>query len=722
MADVTAVVLMLSALAIAPFVGGGFGELAGGVLQILVFAGMGCWLLVRRKNPAGLARAPGIWFAAALVLLVVASAYTTHSIYFSLNSLVFTLACLGAYVLAATVCRDKQVAAAAVWTLLVSAMLVSVLAIRQYAFEAGGGPNFWRSILSPGEHARLFGPFINPSFFAGYLVIALPVTLGAYLVTRRTVLAMLAGIGFTLDLLALMLTGAKFGIVAGVAALGIFFLLAIFTGSLRRARFARLLVICVVVLPLLILFSAPVRSRIQAAEAGGTQVHSTVFRIYTWQATLDMIIHRPWLGVGAGTFAITYPRYTVAGPTKLAHDSYLQVAAECGVPALAALLLLLGAIAHRSLVGISSGSIRPADHPREGSDEPASDSITWSDLVPFSGWRLMNCAVFAALFGSAIRSLVDSDWYVLGIALPFWMMAGALVAQSGAAESDTRKRGQSAPLTLWDSSLLRGLLVAICAAGILLSVSFGLGDFYANRAQSAAEARPDDAAPVVDLYRRATLVSPLAPEYHRQLGMWLGLGEGDFEAGEREVETSIHLAPDTSEGGWYAKALLEGERRDWPAAIASLQTALKFSPNSTQALHRLAQAYQAAGDQRGCESVFGRLLDIETSPYEEIKGTPELVDTTFAVARAYFGEKNLRHKRYNLAISGFQMAIDRLERWRSSGDMRKVQKMMGLVSAADERSNLDLLRQCYRGLAATYLGLGNKREAAVALAKAGKVR
>jgi len=709
MADVIGAALLLSALALAPFVGGGFGELAGGVLKILVFGGIGVRLLLGRKDSGGWARVPGVWFLAAFVALILASTATTHCIYFSLNQLLLTFACLGAFALAASVCQDKRVAAAAVWVLLVSAMLVSVFGIREYALSAGGGSSFWKAILRPGDHARLFGTFVNPSFFAGFLVIALPVTLGVYLVARKTLLVLLAGLGFVTGVLALMLTGAKFGIVPAVASLGVFFLLAIFTRSLRRSRFARLLIICIVVIPMMALFSPVVTSRIHAAEAGGTQVHSTEFRIYTWRATFDMIKAQPWLGVGPGNYAVTYLRYTIAGPTKLAHSSYLQTAAECGVPALAALLLLLMAIARRSLLGISSGSVRPAEHPRE--DEPASESITWADMVPFSGWRLVNCAMFSALLGSAIRSLIDSDWYVLGVSLPFWIVAGVLVAQSGAADSRER-----APGRVW-----RWVLAAACLTGVLLSVSFGLGDWFGSQANSLAGTGPDTTSEVIGLYKRAAAVSPLDPEYHRMLGIWQALGEGDATAGLREIDASIRLAPNTSEGGWYARALVEGHKQEWRAAISDLKTALKYGPNSTQTLSRLASAYQVVGDRPGCESVFRRLIDIETSSYEQIKGTPELVDTTYAIARAYFGAKAVSQKRYSSAIAQYQIAIDRLKRWRESGDMREVQKILGTASDADERANLDLLRECYRGLAAAYTGLGERHQAEDALEKARKV-
>jgi putative inorganic carbon (HCO3(-)) transporter len=704
-------VLLLSALALAPVIGGGFGELTNGILQILVLGAIGCRLLLNRGESGAWARVPGLWFLAAFVALCLISTVFTRAIYFSLSQMLFFLTCLGAYMLSATLCRDKRVAAAVVWVLLLSALTVSVLGIRNYAIDAGGGASFWKSVLGSGEHSRLFGPFINPGYFAGYLVIALPVTLGAYLVTRRVLLVVLAGLGFVAEILALMLTGAKFGIVAAVAALGIFFLLAIATKSLRRSRFIRLLAICVLVTPLLVLFSAPVRSRIQAAESGGSEVHSTVFRVYTWQATWNMIKAQPWLGTGPGTYPITYQQYAIAGPTRLAHNSYLQIAAECGVPALIAFFVLLLAIARGSLLGIARGTTRPSDHPREATDEPATGGITWMDMVPFSAWRLMNCALFSALAGSAIRSLVDSDWYVIGLSLPFWIVAGVLVSQSGAAEK-----------SILVGKRLRPALAALCGITIVMSTSFGLGDYYGSQAEAVIADAPDESSQIMDLYRRASIVSPLTPKYHRQLAMWLGLQVGDFTAAEKEVEKAISLAHNTSETGWYSRGMLAGAQKDLPTAISSFRTALKFNPHSTQTLYRLAQVYRFSGDTRSLESEMRRLIVVEDSPYEKIKGTPEIVDGTYAFAHSYFGAKYLRQQQYGPAIREYLAAIDRLERWRSSGDMRKVQQMMGLVNKADEQNLLDLLRECYQGLATAYTGIGNKAEAAGALSKAMKVK
>lgn len=703
-------VLLVAALILAPAIGGGFGELTNAVLQILVFGAVASYFLFFRKAPNAWAKAPGFVPLAVFAILTLISSFFSLEVYSSLKQILFVFACLSAYMLAASVSRDTRAAAAAVWGIAISALLIGVFAIQHYAITTGGGMAFIKSLITPGDKWREFGPFINPNFFSGYLVITLPVTLGVYLVTRRTVLALLTGLAFVFEVLALMLTGAKFGIISAVIALLVFFILAIATKSLRRSKFMRLLIIAVVVVPLLAVFSGSVRGRIREAEAGGTQVHSTEFRIYTWRATANMIKHYPLMGVGPGVYDIAYPRYTIAGPTKYAHNSYLQIGAENGVPALIAFMILLLTIAYRSLVGIFKGSTRTPDRASDAShDHPQSDTITWKDLVPFSAWRLLNCALFAALLGSAIRSLVDSDWYVIGISLPFWVIAGVLVSQAGVADKD-----------ITPSKRIAWTKAAVCAVLIILSVSFGLGDIFASHADDLSRSASADPAAIAEQYRLAAQFSPLNPEYHRKLGLFLAVS--DPEAGLAEVERAIKLAPRTSEGGWSARGMIDAGLKRWPEAIASFKQSLVYNPNSTVVLENLANAYDGAGDKAGFESTLRRLLEIENSPYEQIKGTPELVDTTFAWAHAYFARKYLAEKKYSRAISEFLPAIERLARWQSNPDTIQLQQFTGMLTASDQRELTNLLRDSYLGLADAYTGIGDETGAREARAKAAKVK
>lgn len=681
----TSAFFLLVALFLAPIIGGGLGELTNGILQILIFTA----IVLRLWSSREWVRAPGMLALAGFLAVAIMSAFFTEAVYYSLKQLLFLFACVGGYLLAADVCRDRRVAAVAVWAAAVSALGICVFGIRDYAIMAGGGAKFWHTLLGSGEHARLFGTFLNPGFFAGFLVISLPVTLGVYLATRRTVFAALAGLSLVVQAAALMLTGTKFGFIAAGLALVVFLVLAIITKSLTRARAKRLLLIAAIALPVVIVFSAPLTSRFRAAEEGGSQVHSTVFRKYTWASTLHMIEDKPLTGVGPGAFEIAYTRYAVAGPTKLAHQSYLQTGAETGVVGLAAFLAALFAIAFACLAGILRGG------PTE-SDENDAESMGWEDIIPNGGWRIVSCAVFAALVGSAARSLADSDWYIIGIALPFWVLAGVLAAQS-VASSKTLAIGKAA----------RIVLTLACAVLIAASLSFGLGDYFASGAATGS--------PVTAL-ERALAVSPLNSDVHQELGRYLGVVAGRPAEAEEHLHTAIALAP-TDAASYFTLGTVALQNDDQKGAIGYFRQTLKFNPHSTQALLFLANAYQATGDRQGYESSLKRLIEIESSPYERIKGAPEVVDNTFAFAHFCFGHKYLEEKNYPRAVAEFTSAIERLERWRSNKQMLRLARFTGMTTPEEEQRLLTLLRDSYFGLAEAYSGMGDRAEASGARTK-----
>lgn len=695
--------LLLAALILAPIIGGGFGEFDYAIIEILVFGAIAAHIITSKRNRINWVRVPGTIPLIVFLALVLVSTFFTEAIYPSLRQILLIASCIGAYVLTSVISSDGKAAAALVVGVVVSALGICAVGIRDYAISTGGGAHFWAALMSSGDHLRLFGSFFNPGYFAGFIVIALPITLGVYLVAKRPVLAVLTGLAFIVETIALMLTGAKFGIVSAVGGLLIFFLLAIGTKSIKRSRFTRLLVLAVFLIPLLITFSAPVRSRITAAESGGSQVHSTSFRVSTWQATVNMIKAHPLLGVGPGVYAIAYPRYTIAGPTKAAHDSYLQLASECGMLAMMAFALIILAIAHQSIVRVLH---HQAEHvERAAKDSTQAQGISWADFVPFSGWRMVSCAIYGSLAGSVVRNLADSDWYVIGIALPFWVLAGVLVAQSGAVRSiDPPKR--------W----ITNAICAVCAAMVLLSGSFGIAGYFAP--DQLDESQSYHAA--FSNYKLASRMSPLNPVYHRELAKFLAV-DGDLTAAKSQIDKAASLAP--TDGTTYQIGgmimMVNGKPK---TAVDYFTKALKCSPKSTNSLYQLSEAYRMQGDVKGRERALSRLLTIENSEYEALKGTPELIDTTFARAHIYFGEKYMAQKKYSRAANEFTQAIDRLDRWQSNKQMIKVAVYAGLLTEQEKLDLLGLLRESYYNLAGACDALGHKEWASESRKKGDAVK
>ena len=113
-------------------------------------------------------------------------------------------------------------------------------------------------------------------------------------------------------------------------------------------------------------------------------------RLCMARAGAAMIRERPLVGQGPDMVEVRYPLYRIPEATRKwvphLHDAFLEVAAERGLPALVALLLLLGVPAGRALV----------DYRREGGR-----SGPRADL-----WL----AVLGGLVGFAVAGLFEDNW------------------------------------------------------------------------------------------------------------------------------------------------------------------------------------------------------------------------------------------------------------------------------------------------------------------------
>lgn len=195
------------------------------------------------------------------------------------------------------------------------------------------------------SNTRQQGAFLNANLFAALLAPSLTLALGVAVEvwrrTRATGLALVAFLPFVAIGVALALTSSKGGFAAAVFGLALWVVLVTrakgaLLGSLVRRSWPVLLVLALV-------FGAVGAKTVgpRLLRARGSEDNSTQFRVYLWRGTLDMARARPVVGFGPGSFPTVYPRFALVGYTRTAHQSWLQIAAESGAPAL---LLLLSAL------------------------------------------------------------------------------------------------------------------------------------------------------------------------------------------------------------------------------------------------------------------------------------------------------------------------------------------------------------------------------------------
>ncbi len=201
------------------------------------------------------------------------------------------------------------------------------------------------------------GTYVNRNHFAGLLEMALPfAVMGgvAALKGRRsrrlTVRRALAASGLfamgALMLAAIIQSLSRAGFSFALASLALMGAVALAgpagsAGWKRRAPVAGLGVAAAAAF--LFLPTDPLIYRFGALAA--TEEISADTRVQVWEDTLKLIEDYPAAGVGLGGYTATIHRYQTAAPMQtigMAHNDYMQLAAELGLPAFAALLLLAG--------------------------------------------------------------------------------------------------------------------------------------------------------------------------------------------------------------------------------------------------------------------------------------------------------------------------------------------------------------------------------------------
>jgi O-antigen ligase len=189
------------------------------------------------------------------------------------------------------------------------------------------------------HYDRAHGPLEDANDLAFFLVAALPFALALYARTRRR--RWLAASG-------LLLVGTAATLSRGaVVALVALVLWALATGHLKpRTALAGVGLAVAGLVTVAALVPSLVTSALSQKTAVAAENVST--RELRWEAAANMAVDHPLLGLGPAGFRLNYARYSGHAEPGLrapdvAHEMYLEVAAELGVPALLVFLGLLAA-------------------------------------------------------------------------------------------------------------------------------------------------------------------------------------------------------------------------------------------------------------------------------------------------------------------------------------------------------------------------------------------
>jgi putative inorganic carbon (HCO3(-)) transporter len=221
------------------------------------------------------------------------------------------------------------------------------------------------------EHVyRAYGSFEQPNPYAGYIGLIWPLVAGLLITQVSSLKSKVSNLKFQCVTRALLLAACALLLVSALvfswsrgAWLGALAAVAVIAAPLPRRTW---LGVSAMALAIAILLSAnaigllpgAIRARLtdftqqaQVYDVRGVGINDANYavleRLAHWQAAGEMIRYHPWTGVGFSNYEPVYSQYALMNwPTALghAHNYYLNVAAELGVPGLVFYVLLWGAI------------------------------------------------------------------------------------------------------------------------------------------------------------------------------------------------------------------------------------------------------------------------------------------------------------------------------------------------------------------------------------------
>ncbi len=257
------------------------------------------------------------------------------------------------------------------------------------------------------NHQVFAGSFLWHNQAAGLLLFLIPLTL-ALLIRRQTKQTLfLLSILFIINVFALILTSSRGGWISLILGLCVFFILT-FRSMRKYGKLLAILTTIIFILSAISIRGTQLTQRLTSIGnelSSQTQDVSAKTRVAVWQDALTMISASPLVGMGTGTFGTMMETYETQPwlYSANAHDYFLEIAVDNGIPALIFFLIFLASI------------ILPTQKTAIHFFNKAQDNSVFAGFL-------------AAWIGALAHTLIDIDWSRISLLLLFWLCCAALLS------------------------------------------------------------------------------------------------------------------------------------------------------------------------------------------------------------------------------------------------------------------------------------------------------
>jgi len=451
--------------------------------------------------------------------------------------------------------------------------------------------------------------FGNPNFAAQFLVAALPLSAALLVALRGFWRRIAIAVCTCVMLIHLSFTHARAGFV-GLAAAGATMVIALVSAKSSQPKAgttARMRWLLVTVVVAALAFGCIVLATYRYPEEMFRILdENTVARLLTWRSTLSMIRDNPVRGVGLGDLYATMPRYWSPSDqrafveentaTRKAHNDYLEIGAETGIPGLATFLLIL------TVAGVLIA-------------QRVADERCFRSKAVLAG-------IGAGLAGISAQAVFTFSLQNASSALLFWTLLGL-----AAGMIRTGTQGSAEPVASPQSALNRPIRMLLYASAIalvcLVPARFRTmsADYRVRTAETLLEEQNfDEALAELD---RALMLDPLNFEVLFKKGGALA-GLGKHRQAEQAYRRCLELRPHDVLTLTNLGLLLLNERRV-EEGQSLFKRACSIAPNEPVARRGLALCYVALGNQTLAMS------ELRTAAHYH----PEDVQIVLELARCY---------------------------------------------------------------------------------------
>ena len=326
------------------------------------------------------------------VIVMVISTATSITFIGSFRDLALHLGGLSFVFVIANSITNKKDFNIIVTILVFSATLVALYGLYQYVVGVDIEAAWLDVENNPDVKVRVFSFFNNPNILAEYLVMIIPISVSLFWYTKRLDKKIIF-LGTTLIMiLALVLTLSRGGWI-GFAFSALVFILLI----------EKRLLLSIIPISLGAIYLLPQTILNRILSIGNLADSSNAYRIKMWGITLDIIRDYPMAGVGFGhlPFKQTYETYIRTMPIYHSHNTYLQTAAETGIPGLIVFLFFLFILFKYSINSLNKTEDRYI--------------------------RILSAGVLSGVAGVLAHGLVENVLYLPKIIMTFWFMIGFIL-------------------------------------------------------------------------------------------------------------------------------------------------------------------------------------------------------------------------------------------------------------------------------------------------------